>query len=75
MLYRDRESQEGYVHICDDAHKYRRDYIKSRPKIFLHDISVYMRMGGQLLDIDFCPYCGKEIAKEIETAKNEFYKY
>ena len=75
MLYKDKESQEGYIHICDDAYRYQKKYIAARPKIFLHDVSVYMRVGGGLLDIKFCPYCGKKIEDEIETATDKFYEF
>lgn len=73
MLYRDIESQEGYIHICDNAHKYRKEYIKNRPKIFTHDMRAYMRIGGGLLDVEYCPYCGKELDTDERT--NEFYKF
>lgn len=75
MLYKDRNSQEGYIHICDDAHKYRRDYIRERPPVLVHDISAYLRVNGSLLNIKYCPYCGAELEKEQENASNEFYKF
>lgn len=42
MLYRHKDYQESYVHICDDAHKYQKKYIRERPRIVVHDISAYM---------------------------------
>lgn len=75
MLYRDRNSQEGYIHICDDANRYRKDYIKNRPQILVHDCNAHLMIENKLIDIKFCPYCGKKIEDEIETATNEFYKF
>lgn len=75
MLYRDRDSQEGYIHICDDAHKYQRKYIAERPQILVHDVRSYMRINGSLIDVKFCPYCGAELQKEIENASGKFYEF
>lgn len=76
MLYRDIESQEGYIHICDDAHKYKKEYIKNRPQIILHDVSCSMLAGKERTRIKFCPYCGANIEKEQQNnITNEFYKF
>lgn len=76
MLYRDINSSEGYIHICDDADKYKRDYIKNRPQILLHDISCTMIAGKERTRIKFCPYCGANIEEEQQSnITNEFYKF
>lgn len=78
MLYKD-EYRSGnetvYIHICDDAHRYQKKYIAERPRIYVHDIGVRMNVNGVFLDIEYCPYCGKKIDDEHETATNESYKF
>ena len=68
MLVRDRDSQEGYVHICDDYKKYIKSALKERLQIYVHDMKVYTLIetkdGYKLKDIKFCPYCGVEVEKE-----------
>ena len=68
MLVRDRDAQEGYVHICDDYKRYIKSALKERLQIYVHDIKVYTLLetknGHELKNIKFCPYCGAEIEKE-----------
>lgn len=68
MLVRDKDSQEGYVHICNDSYKYTKQALKERLQIYVHDVKSYIlietKNGYELKDIDFCPYCGAEIEKE-----------
>ena len=73
MLYRHEDYQESYVHICDDAHKYQRSYIASRPRVTVHDVHAYMEIAGGLLHIKYCPYCGKEL--ETDERSGEYYKF
>lgn len=35
MLVRDKDSQEGYKHICDDSYKYTKQALKERMQIYL----------------------------------------
>lgn len=68
MLVRDKDSQEGYKHICDDSYKYTKQAGKERMPIYVHDMKVYTlietKKGHELKDIKYCPYCGAEIEKE-----------
>lgn len=68
MLVRDKNSQEGYIHICDDSSKYTRQALKERLPIFLHDVKAFTLIEGKdgysLKDVKFCPYCGQEIEKD-----------
>lgn len=68
MLVRDKDSAEGYKHICDDGYKYTKQALKERLPIYVHDVKVYTlietKNGYELKDIKFCPYCGAEIEKE-----------
>lgn len=65
MLVRDKDSQEGYKHICDDSYKYTKQALKERMQIYLHDITAYALIesidGLKMIRIKHCPYCGKEI--------------
>ena len=68
MLVRDKDSQEGYIHICDDYKKYLKSAIKERLQIYVNDMKVYTlietKNGYERKNIKFCPYCGAEIEKE-----------
>lgn len=68
MLVRDKDSQEGYIHICDDYKKYTEQALKERLQIYVHDVKVYTLLetknGYELKNIKYCPYCGAEIEKE-----------
>lgn len=71
MLVRDKDSAEGYKHICNDSYKYTKQALKGRLPIFLHDITAYTLIEGkngyELISIKHCPYCGVEIeADEYE---------
>lgn len=61
MLYKDKDSQESFVHKCADSHKYTQAALKERLPIYLHDITAYTIIGGELIRIKHCPYCGAEI--------------
>lgn len=65
MLIKNKDSQEGYVHICDDSGRYTKQALKERLPIYLHDMKAYTLIqskdGFELKDIKYCPYCGKEI--------------
>ena len=65
MLVRNKDSQEGYVHLCADSHRYTKKALKERLPIYLHDIKAYTlietKNGCELIDIKYCPYCGVEI--------------
>lgn len=68
MLIRDKDSAEGYIHICNNSHRYTKQALKERLPIYVHDVKVYTliesKNGYELKDIKFCPYCGAEIEKE-----------
>ncbi len=68
MLVRDKNSNEGYIHICNDSGKYTKQALKERLPIFLHDVKPYTLIeskdGYSLKDVKFCPYCGQEIEKD-----------
>lgn len=68
MLIRDKDSQEGYIHICDDYKKYLKSALAERLQIYVHDVKVYTlietKNGYEIKDIKYCPYCGAEIEKE-----------
>ncbi len=65
MLVRDKDSAEGYKHICDDSYKYTKQALKERLPIYLHDMTAYTLIesenGLKMIRIKHCPYCGKEI--------------
>lgn len=73
MLVRDKDSAEGYIHICNDSYKYTKQALKERLPIYLHDMTAYTLIeskdGYELINIKYCPYCGQEI--EIDEYKNE----
>lgn len=73
MLVRDKDSQEGYKHICNDSYKYTKQALKERLQIYVHDVNVYTlletKSGFELKSIKYCPYCGVEI--ESDEYKNE----
>lgn len=75
MLVRDKDSQEGYKHICDDSYKYTKQALKERMQIYVHDIKVYTlietKKGHELKNIKYCPYCGAEIEKEERVFNDE----
>lgn len=73
MLYRHSDYQESYVHVCDDAHKYEKKYIKERPRIVVHDVRAAMKINHKYYDIKYCPYCGKELDSDERT--NEYYHF
>lgn len=75
MLYRFEDFQEGYIHICDDAHKYNRKYLAERPRVAVHDISAHMIINNKLINIDYCPYCGAKLENEISKASGKFYEF
>lgn len=68
MLVRDKDSAEGYIHICDNSSRYNKQALKERLQIYLHDIKAYTiiesKDGYSLIDVKYCPYCGAEIEKE-----------
>lgn len=68
MLVRNKDAQEGYIHICNDSHKYTKKGLKERLQILVHDTKVYTiietKDGCELKDIKYCPYCGVEVEKE-----------
>lgn len=65
MLVRDKDSAEGYKHICDDSYKYTKQALKERLPIYLHDMTAYTLIESEndlkMIRIKHCPYCGKEI--------------
>lgn len=80
MLYRDFNSQEGYIHICDDSYKYVKEYVKERVKalpIYVHDCSVYTLIeksdgkGYKGINVTYCPHCGADV--ESEERSSEIY--
>lgn len=64
MLRRDKDSQEGYIHICNDSYKYTKQALKERIPIYLHDITAYMYVDGKIHHIKYCPYCGADVDSE-----------
>ena len=68
MLIRDKESHEGYIHICNDSHKYTKKALAERLQIYVHDVKVYTLIEGQKgyeqKVIKYCPYCGADIENE-----------
>lgn len=68
MLIRDKDSAEGYIHLCADSHKYTKKALAERLQIKLHDITAYTLIEGKngvdMVRIKYCPYCGAEIEKE-----------
>lgn len=68
MLVRDKDSAEGYKHICNDSYKYTKEGLKERLPIYLHDITAYTliktdetKSGYKMVRLKYCPYCGVEI--------------
>lgn len=68
MLIRDKDSAEGYIHLCADSYKYTKKALAERLQIKLHDITAYTLIEGKngvdMVRIKYCPYCGAEIEKE-----------
>ena len=68
MLIRDKDSAEGYIHLCADRHKYTKKALAERLQIKLHDITAYTLIEGKngvdMVRIKYCPYCGVEIEKD-----------
>lgn len=88
MLYRDFNSQEGYIHICDDSYKYVKEYVKERVKalpIYVHDCNVHTlqkaEQGCKLVHIEYCPFCGVKVENEERSSeiydieKGKFYDW
>lgn len=88
MLYRDFNSQEGYIHICDDSYKYVKSYVKERIEampIYVHDCTVRTLQktndGYKPIYIKYCPFCGAEVEAEERTSetydinKGKFYDW
>lgn len=74
MLIRDKDSAEGYIHICADRHKYTKKALAERLQIKLHDIAAYTLIEGKngvdMVRIKYCPYCGVEIEKDEYEKEN-----
>lgn len=68
MLIRDKDSAEGYIHLCADSHKYTKEALEERMKIYLHDMTAYTLIEGkngvEMVRIKYCPYCGAKIEKD-----------
>lgn len=74
MLIRDKDSAEGYIHLCADRHKYTKKALAERLQIKLHDIAAYTLIEGKngvdMVRIKYCPYCGVEIEKDEYEKEN-----
>lgn len=74
MLIRDKDSAEGYIHLCADRHKYTKKALAERLQIKLHDITAYTLIEGKngvdMVRIKYCPYCGVEIEKDEYEKEN-----
>ena len=74
MLIRDKDSAEGYIHVCTDSHKYTKKALAERLQIKLHDITAYTLIEGKngvdMVRIKYCPYCGVEIEKDEYEKEN-----
>ena len=74
MLIRDKDSADGYIHLCDDSYKYTRKALAERLQIKLHDITAYTLIEGKngvdMVRIKYCPYCGVEIEKDEYEKEN-----
>lgn len=74
MLIRDKDSAEGYIHLCADRHKYTKNALAERLQIKLHDITAYTLIEGKngvdMVRIKYCPYCGVEIEKDEYEKEN-----
>lgn len=70
MIIKDINSSEGYVHLCDDYERYRVDYIKNRPTVFIHDWCHNLWVQDEkskrwtTVYVEYCPYCGKRIDQD-----------
>lgn len=68
MLIRDKDSAEGYIHVCSDSHKHTKEALANRMQIRLHDITAYTMVdsknGVDMMRIKYCPYCGVEVEKD-----------
>lgn len=72
MFYRHEDLQEGYVHQCADAYRYNKEHLKEIARVQKHDASTFMRVGKEIIPIDYCPYCGVKLSEDEETS--EFLK-
>ena len=69
MLYKDLNSSEVYIHLCDDIYKYTKQAIKERMPIYSHDMTSYTLINNKLVSITHCPYCGKRIETDERNGK------
>lgn len=78
MLVRDKDSQEGYKHICDDSYKYTKQALKERMQIYLHDITAYTLIeskDGTIQKWYLWGWVGNRIAvSTVKNAKLKDYK-
>ena len=68
MLVRDKDAQDGYIHVCRQG--------KGKPPVYLHDVKAYMndKSNGdiKLIDVKYCPYCGVEIELDEYSKERGF---
>lgn len=48
---------EYLIHICRQG--------TGKPEVCIHDVMPYMIIGGKLVPVTYCPYCGIEIETEL----------
>jgi hypothetical protein len=69
MFIRNKEAQEGYIHICEG--KTETFMRKQKLEILRHDVSNYAIVFNEkgkirILHLKFCPYCGCNLDNEVE---------
>lgn len=53
MLLPAQGCDETMVHVCPQG--------RGKPKVFIHDVFVYMFIVGKQVRIKYCPYCGVDV--------------
>ena len=70
MLVRDLNTNESYLHVCDDSSRYTKKALEERFKIHVHDCSTFIiiegKNGVEFQHIKYCPYCGVDIQSEYD---------
>ena len=78
MLYRNFDSQEGYIHICNDSYRYTKEAVREQiddMPLYVHDVHASTpkktEKGYKNVSITFCPFCGVRL--EEDERSNEIY--
>ena len=54
-LYKAKDAQEGFYHVCDGV------IFGCMPEIFIHDVHARLYMDNKAISIKYCPLCGVQL--------------